>query len=369
MKIRTIIVDDTIAYRKIMTQVVKQFEEIELVDTAINGVDALRKLKDNNIQLVLLDVFMPEMDGVATLKEIRKNYPDILVIMISGQTTRNADITIKALELGAIDFILKPSGGNATLNMAELKIRIKNILQLVRIKLKLSSIKSTINKTASSSRIKSSSFINKSSIVKPSQRVTGALPKTFRLLAIGSSTGGPEALNKFIVNLPQDLPVPVVIVQHMPPVFTKFLAESLNKKSKLTVVEASEGMKLEARKVYLAPGGKHMIIRNIGGEHIIGTNENPPENSCRPAVDVLFRSIANIYKDSGVLAVILTGMGHDGLKGIKALKRKRCLCITQKASSCVVYGMPKAVDDEQLSDKSIAIEQMASNVESLIKGT
>ncbi len=368
MKIKTLIVDDTIAYRKIMTQVVNQFEEIELTGTAINGVDALRKLKVSDVQLVLLDVFMPEMDGVATLKEIRKYYPHILVVMISGQTTRNADITIKALELGAIDFILKPSGNNAVVNMAELKLRVKTILQLVRIKLKLHAIQSNIKKTAVSG-IKKPFVPTTSSFVKPPQRLSTSLPKTFRILAIGSSTGGPEALNKFIVNLPQDLPVPVVIVQHMPPVFTKFLAESLDKKSKLKVVEAMEGMKLEPKHVYLAPGGKHMIIRKIGGEHIIGTNDNPPENSCRPAVDVLFRSVASVYKDSGVLAVILTGMGQDGMKGVKALKRQKCFCITQTAATCVVYGMPKAVDDAQLSDRSVDIEKIASNVESLIKGT
>lgn len=355
MSIKTLIVDDSIAYRKILTEVANKFQEIQVIGSAPNGAIALKKLEGSSIQLVLLDVFMPEMDGVETLKHIRKDFPKTLVIMVSGQTTRNADITVRALEMGAIDFILKPKGKSPEESMSQLKRDFQSILQLVRIKLNLQSFGPSIAKGT-----------YKKPMISGLKKVSQA--GSYGVVAIGSSTGGPEALGKVIPNLSADLSVPVVMVQHMPPVFTRFLAESLDKKSRLNVVEGKEGMELKPGCVYIAPGGKHMTVRSFEGKKILGLNENPPENSCRPAVDVLFRSLTSSYTTSNVLAVILTGMGQDGLNGVKALKRQGCYCITQSAATCVVYGMPRAVDEAGLSDKSLPIDSIYFHIQSLLKG-
>jgi len=166
--------------------------------------------------------------------------------------------------------------------------------------------------------------------------------------------------------LPANFPVPVLIVQHMPAYFTKSLAESLNKKSALTVIEAPENAEIRSGTVYIAPGGKHMIVRNVNGIRVIGYSDAPPENSCRPSADVLFRSVALHYGDTGVLSIILTGMGNDGCHGVRVLKKYKCYCITQSESSCVVYGMPRAVDEAGLSDQSLPLEQIPSRMQLLV---
>ncbi|EKD28143.1 MAG: hypothetical protein ACD_79C00418G0003 [uncultured bacterium] len=360
MSIKTLVVDDSVAYRKILSEVLKAFNEIELTGTAPNGKIALDKIAMHSPNLVLLDVFMPEMDGIETLSEIRKKYPSIYVVMISGQTTRNADITVQALEMGAIDFIMKPKGQDPNENFEQLKKDFIPILKLIKIKLNISFIKPLGEKPVGMPVVSAPHI--------PPPHLKRIVPAVFSLLAIGSSTGGPEALGKVIPFLPANLPVPVVIVQHMPPVFTKFLAESLNKKSQVNVLEAEEGMELTVGKVYLAPGGHHMIIRQEGQKKIICLNDNPPENSCRPAVDVLFRSIANTYGNNGILSVVLTGMGQDGLNGVRTLKRHNCYCITQSSSTCVVYGMPRAVDEAGLSDKSLPVDQIPVFIQSILKG-
>jgi two-component system chemotaxis response regulator CheB len=203
--------------------------------------------------------------------------------------------------------------------------------------------------------------------IKPVSSIAANLPRSFGVCAIGVSTGGPEALSRLIPAISDPLPVPILCVQHMPPMFTKSLAESLTRKSKISVVEASEGEVVTAGIMYIAPGGHHMVVRNKDGKVVIGLNEEPPENSCRPSVDVLFRSVANTYGERGILGVVLTGMGNDGCSGMRVLKRKGCYCITQSEQTCVVYGMPRAVDEAGLSDKSIPLESIAGEIESLMK--
>jgi len=188
-------------------------------------------------------------------------------------------------------------------------------------------------------------------------------PKRIALVAIGSSTGGPEALTKVLPLLPGDFPLPILIVQHMPPLFTASLAANLNKRSALTIKEAEDGEPIEVGKVYIAPGGRHMVMRppQDGGPATIGLNDAPPVKSCRPSVDVLFRSIAAV-QGGNVLAVVLTGMGDDGSDGVAALKRKGCYCITQSEKTCVVYGMPRAVDEMNNSDEQVDIENVAARI-------
>ncbi len=346
-----LIVDDTILYRKMASDVASHFKEVEVVGTAPNGDLALKKLELNQVDLVLCDVHMPGKNGVETLIEIKKRFPQTQVVMMSGISTPSADITIQALEKGAIDFIQKPNSGSVQENINRLKSDLKVVLRLVQI------------------RLTTSKILDNKQVQKPDSKpipkkaiISTPVPKKFSIIAIGVSTGGPEALNQLIPALPKDLPVPIVIVQHMPPKFTQSLAESLDRKSKLRVVEGRESEKIKPGTVYIAPGGQHMVLREKDKSLLIGLNNGPPENSCRPAIDVLFRSVASAYGKKGILAIVLTGMGNDGASGMRTLKRKGCFCITQSESSCVVYGMPKAVVEAGLSDKSLPLDEISLEI-------
>jgi two-component system chemotaxis response regulator CheB len=190
------------------------------------------------------------------------------------------------------------------------------------------------------------------------------VPRRVDVIAIGSSTGGPRALEEIITKLPASMPMPIIVVQHMPPVFTKSLARNINEKSELHVCEASEGERPVAGKVYIAPGGRHMLLEKDGdGEPEIRVNDDPPENSCRPSADVLFRSLCSVYRPERVLCVVLTGMGSDGAKGVKALQdRGGGYCITQSEKSCVVYGMPRAVVEAGLVCEVLDLEEIAARI-------
>ena len=361
MALRTLIVDDTVTYRKILGDVLKDIPDIEVVGTAPSGVIALKKLAQEKVHLVFLDVHMPDMDGVETLKRIKQEFPAIAVVMVSGVTTRGADSTITALELGAVDFIRKPDSSDAQANLNQLKSDIQSVLRLVNLKTMTGPTRFPAQVQAKTSPVIGAV------LRKDAAPSTVALPRSFVVCAIGVSTGGPEALSKLVPAFTGPLSVPIFCVQHMPPMFTKSLAESLSKKSKIKVVEATEGELVLPGVMYIAPGGHHMVVRQKDSKMVIGINDEPPENSCRPSVDVLFRSIAAIYGERGILSVILTGMGNDGCSGVRTMKRRGCYSITQSEQSCVVYGMPRAVDEAGLSDKSMALEGIAPEIENLCK--
>ena len=358
MMLKTLVVDDTVTYRKILGEALKDIPDIELVGTAPSGAIALKKIAQDPVHLVLLDVFMPDMDGVETLKRIKKDFPGVAVVMVSGATTRSADITIEALSLGAMDFIRKPDGPDVAANIAQLKNDVATVLRMIKLR-QLTSKADTRTKGPSIAPAADDRSLRPGSAF-------AAVPHSFGVCAIGVSTGGPEALSNLVPAFSGPLSVPVLCVQHMPATFTKSLADSLAKKSKFNVVEASEGEPALPGIMYIAPGGRHMVVRKKDGKVVIGLNDGPPENSCRPSVDVLFRSVAATYGDRGVLAVVLTGMGSDGCNGVRSLKRQGCYCITQSEQSCVVYGMPRAVDEAGLSDKSISLEAIPGQVERLL---
>lgn len=362
MAIRTLIVDDTVTYRKIISDVMAKFDDVEVVATAGSGSIALKKLAMIPADLVLLDVNMPDMDGLETLKRIRSQYPLMLVVMVSGSTTRSAQTTIQALEIGAIDFIPKPEGQDFAASMQQLSASFAPVLRLVQMRMHTAGIRREPVSVVGHKPV-SPVPIAVPIRADASSGTAMSMPRVFGVLAIGVSTGGPEALNKLIPALPANLSVPVLMVQHMPPMFTKSLAESLDRKSPLHVKEAEEGEAIVKGTVYIAPGGRHMTVRRKDdGVVVVALNDGPPENSCRPAVDVLFRSVATTYGDKGVLSVILTGMGSDGCNGVRALKRKGCCSITQSEASCVVYGMPRAVDEAGLSDRSLGLEQIPAEI-------
>ena len=359
LPLRTLIVDDTVTYRKILSEVVSSISEITLTGTAPNGEIALKKVRLGRPDLIFLDIHMPEMDGIETLKKIQSIDPGIAVVMVSSISSRSTKDTIEALQLGAIDFIRKPDGPDVQKNLEGLRNEIRAVVRLAELRIHTGRLHLPF----------------KTPPVIPEHIHSGKtdhteireIPQSFAICVIGVSTGGPEALNKVIPGIPADFPLPILIVQHMPPMFTRSLAESLSKRSCLQVIEASDCDLIKQGTVYIAPGGKHMVVRMHNGSAVIGLNEEPPENSCRPSVDVLFRSAAAHFGDKGVLAVVLTGMGSDGLNGIRMLKRKKCFCITQSASSCIVYGMPRSIDEAGLSDKSLSLENIASAVDSLAR--
>ncbi len=353
MNINTLIIDDTVTYRKIASEVAASFSDVTVVGTASSGRLALKKMEQRPVDLVFCDVHMPEMDGVETLSQIKKRFPQTQVVMMSGISSRSAEITIRALEMGAIDFVKKPTDSSVQQNIIHLTKDFATVLRLVKIRL------STRGIAKEAPRPKP----EPEATPKPKKaKITVSTPRVFGICAIGVSTGGPEALNKLIPELPRNLAVPIVLVQHMPAHFTQSLAERLNQKSTLAVREARDGDPLKPGTVYVAPGGRHMIVRNSESLPVIGINDQPPENSCRPSVDVLFRSVANVFGDLGILTIMLTGMGNDGVKGVRSMKRKGCFCITQSEASCVVYGMPRAVDEAGLSDVSLPLEQIVKEV-------
>lgn len=375
MTLRVMIVDDTVTYRSILKETLSKASMVEVVATARHGEDALAKLNTQPVDLVLLDVEMPIMDGLTTLKEIKRLYPKISVVMVSGVDPNSANITINALEAGALDFVTKPDFGSMAKNIQHLRNTIIPITEHLNSKINKSlPSQATLTKNNHTVEQKEKSFSPKSSsslraVAPPPKRPRGLHSSRFspQILCIGVSTGGPSALKQVIPKLSAHLNMPVVVVIHMPEVFTRYLAESLNRESALQVKEAEHLEVLENNTVYIAPGGRHLVFEKSQelGLHCI-VNSDPPENSCRPAVDVMFRSVAHHYK-SGALAIIMTGMGSDGLKGVSALCQSSDghHVMTQSESSCTVYGMPKAIDDAGLSDESIELNKIAERITQL----
>lgn len=360
MSLKILIVDDTVVYRHILSEVVKKFPDIDSVETAPNGALALRRMELRPADLVLLDVQMPVMDGLETLKHINTRYPATYVVMVSGCSIELAHITMKALRMGALEFIRKPEGNDREANKQQMYNELKSIITIVK------------TKTAWHEQKKTPAIIPQPIAPSPTPekekvRQRYPIPKSFGIVVIGVSTGGPKALAQLVSGLDASFPIPILVVQHMPPNFTAALAEDLNKKSTLKICEAYENMPITPGSLVIAKGGQHMVARIKDGNRVIGINDEPPENSCKPAVDVLFRSVAHHYSAQGILAIIMTGMGSDGLSGVRMLKRKNCYCITQSAETCVVYGMPRAIDEVGLSDESVELQNIASRISMLVK--
>ncbi len=346
-KIRVMVVDDAVVVRRIVTDVLAADPEIEVVGTAPNGRLALGKLAQLAPDVITLDIEMPEMDGLETLVELRKNHPRLPVIMFSTLTERGAAATLEALARGASDYVTKPANVGSV-NLA--KERIRDAL--------IPRIRALCGRVALPSRPASPAPPKPAN---PAPAPRPALPLRMDVLVIGVSTGGPNALADLIPRLPEDFPLPIAIVQHMPPVFTKFLADRLSNASKLTVREGEEGGVLEAGVVWVAPGNYHMILRRDGDQVRVGLNQAPPENSCRPAVDPLFRSAVDLYGNR-TLGLILTGMGQDGLIGAGAIRSAGGQVLAQDEVSSVVWGMPGAVVGAGLADQVLPLERIAAEL-------
>lgn len=363
--LNVLIVDDTVTYRSILSNIVTNIPDAAVAGTASNGKTALAKLEHMKVDIILLDIEMPEMDGLETLGILNKTHPEIGVVMVSGLSKSSADITIKALELGAIEFIPKPDGTNVQDSKEELQLKLTQVFRHFRSKrlARPSTIKPVSPPTPT---LSAPSVPKPVTNLPPNPPTIKAPPGHFDVLVIGVSTGGPNALSEVLPLLPDDLNIPILLVQHMPPIFTESLASSLNRKSKLNVKEAAHHDLVVPNSVYIAPGGKHMEVFKEGNEVRILIHEGPPENSCRPAVDVLFRSISSVY-GKNVLSLIMTGMGSDGALGVKNLKQTGCYSLIQSEKTCVVYGMPKAVEELRLADETVDLPLLAQRITQLVK--
>ncbi len=331
--VRVLIVDDSVTVRLCLSEALARDAEIEIAGTAANGRVALARIERDAPDVVVLDLEMPEMGGLETLRNLRRDFPALPVIVFSALTQRGGAATLEALSLGAADYVTKPQSSGGSTGLAAvcdgLATRIK-----------------FFGRTRTPSRH-----------ACPRRSAAAGL-EPVELVAIGTSTGGPNALEAVLSELPADFPAPIVIVQHMPPLFTSLLAERLNSRSPLRVVEARAGDRLCGGTASIAPGGHHMIVARRRGLASIEIHDEPPENSCRPSVDVLFRSVAIAY-GKAVLAVVLTGMGQDGLAGAAEIARGGGEIIAQDEPTSVVWGMPGAVARAGLAHQVLPLRDVA----------
>ncbi len=335
-----LVVDDSVVIRRVVTDELSADPEIEVVGTAANGQIALTRMTQTKPDLVILDIEMPEMDGLATLAAIRKSYPRLPVIMFSALTERGASATLDALALGATDYFTKPSGPGG----------VEESRRVIREQL-VPAIK----------QICAPKPVVPALVVRPVAGQVGVPPGPVEVVVIGVSTGGPNALAEVFGALPADLPVPILIVQHMPPMFTRLLAERLTASSKVPIEEATTGAVVRPGRALIAPGNFHMLVARDGLQVRAVLNQEPPENSCRPAVDPLFRSAVKVYR-GGVLAVVLTGMGQDGLRGSELVREARGQIIAQDEATSVVWGMPGFVVRAGLADKVLPLSLVANEI-------
>lgn len=352
-KFRVLVVDDAVVFRRLLSEEISRDPALEVVDTAANGRIALAKMSQVNPDAVILDVEMPEFDGLATLAELRKTYRRLPVIMFSALTERGASATLDALALGATDYFTKPSsaaGVEASLEVirTELVPKIKALCTIER------------ERVETAGRPRVTAAVKPLTGVAAAGKLRGQIDGA-GILAIGCSTGGPNALTEFFARLPADFPLPIVIVQHMPPMFTQLLAERLSAQFPIRVHEGHSGAELRAGHAWIAPGDYHMIVVRDGDKVRILTHQDPPENSCRPAVDVLLRSVARAY-GANSLTAILTGMGQDGLRGCEALREAAGKIFAQDEATSVVWGMPGCVVRAGLADRVLPPALIADEI-------
>jgi two-component system chemotaxis response regulator CheB len=372
-KIRVLIVDDSAVMRRIIMNSLMKHPEIEVVGTAANGLLAIDAINRSNPDIVTLDVEMPEMDGITALREIRKIYPVLPIIMFSSLTQRGAKATMDALTYGASDYVGKPQ---ASADPADAyKVLEENLIPKIKALCQRATgdgNKPTSIKERGAARREALSIpvpekitaIPSAQAASPGTKVTrpeGRPLYPVDALCIGVSTGGPAALMKVFEMWRTPLSVPIFIVQHMPPKFTTLLAARLTEVGVIPVQEPYEGQEALAGQAYLAPGGYHLELRRKGTKVLMHLNEDPPENSCRPAVDVLFRSAAKVYGQS-LLAVVLTGMGYDGLRGAEDIIRSNGVVLAQDEATSVIWGMPGAIAQADLAEKVLPLEALPDEI-------
>jgi two-component system chemotaxis response regulator CheB len=340
--IRILVVDDSVVIRKLLSDTLSGDCGLEVVGVASDGRIALAKIPLLKPDLITLDIEMPVMDGLETLAAVRKLYPKLPVIMFSTLTERGASATLDALSLGASDYATKPSNTGSPAVAIE-RIRTELIPK--------------IKALCGMAMLGVARLPGPRSAVKVRVRYNPRI----EIVAIGTSTGGPNALAEVLPRIPSDFPVPIVVVQHMPPIFTRLLAERLASRSSIPVEEGGAGVILTPGHAWIAPGNFHMNVVRAGLDRRLNLNQGPPENSCRPAVDVLFRSVALAY-GANVLGVVMTGMGSDGVLGAQDIRDAGGNVIIQDEASSVVWGMPGLVHASGLADASYPLDHLATEI-------
>lgn len=344
MKIKVLVVDDSAFMRKVISDMISSDPNMEVVATAKNGEEALQMIVGHKPDVVTMDIEMPKMDGLTALKQIMEVSP-MPVIMLSSLTTNGAVETLKALDYGAFDFITKPT---SLVKVSTPEVR-EELLSKIRI--------------ASKTKISRPLFTPRETrVVTPTDNKPSISKSKFRkLIAIGTSTGGPRALQDVIPLLPKDIEAGILIVQHMPPGFTKSLAERLDGMSQIRVKEAEDGDVIHAGVAYLAPGDSHIKVTKQGGQFVIKLDNGERVSGHKPSVDALMYSIASL-SDRNVIGVIMTGMGADGADGMSKLKQNRGYIIAQDEESCVVFGMPKSTIKLGVVDKVVSLSNIANEI-------
>jgi len=356
--LRVVVVDDSLIYRKVVRDTLAMIPGVEVVASAANGAIAIDKIQSLKPDLVTLDFEMPELDGPGVLAWMRTNKVSAKAVMLSALTSEGATATLQALEAGAFDFVVKPCGSDQEKNRLELKNALARQVEAVRSQLGRGRLLTGRGGEAHAVRQPARSpGYTKRSPVRPGDR-------RIAIVGIGISTGGPDALRTMLPRLPADLPVPVVLVQHMPPVFTKSLANSLDKLCALRVYEAEDGQIVRRGEVAIAPGGKQMrIVPTASGDARVELTDDAPVQSCRPSVDYLFDSLAVGYENR-TLAVIMTGMGYDGADACARLSQRGAPVIAQNEASCVVFGMPRRPVEEGVADVVAPLDRIADTIRS-----
>lgn len=352
-KAKVLIVDDSMLIRRLVCEALAADAAIEVVGEAANGRIALQKLPQLNPDLVTLDIEMPEMDGLATLREIRAAYPRLPVVMFSALTERGAADTLEALHNGASDYVTKPAGA-AGKAVAQQRIR-EDLIPKIR---SLCHVDTGARVLAPAMRRE-----RPGPIFAPTRSAKRPIDSDARVdvVAMALSTGGPNALAEILSALPADFPVPIALVQHMPNVFTRLFSERLNGQTALAVVEAAEEQIVERGTVYVAPGDFHLSLRRRGNSIVTALNQEAPEHSHRPAADVLFRSVAEAY-GAHALALVLTGMGEDGLRGSEEIHRAGGCVIVQDEATSLVWEMPGHVARAGLADAVLPLGEVAGEL-------
>ncbi|OEC02518.1 chemotaxis protein CheY [Lysinibacillus sphaericus] len=374
-KSKLLVVDDSAFMRKLISDFFVGNSRVEVVGTARNGKDAIKKIQTLKPTVVTMDIEMPEMNGLDALNEIMTICP-VPVVMLSSTTQRGAENALTAIEYGAVDFVAKPSG---TISLDLHKIQSELVHKVEQASL----VPISKLKKPSISKRQQEPIVSPTSVRKELSKERKVIPPvnvnatgtnvtkghiewskvSKKIVLIGTSTGGPRALQEVITKIPKTIQAPILIVQHMPAGFTKSLASRLDQLSEITVKEAEQGDILQNGVAYIAPGGYHLRLRKVGTSFgIVLDNHEPPRSGHRPSVDVMFEDVSQ-FKDFDKVAVIMTGMGYDGSKGLKALKNTgNVVAIAESAETCIVYGMPKAAVETQLVDEVADVDDIAQTI-------
>ncbi len=366
--LRVLVVDDTILYRKVVADVLGELPGVVVVGSAHNGKIAMKRIAELKPDLLTLDIEMPEMDGLAVLRQMAIDAPQVGAIMLSAYTRKGSEMTIKALELGAFDFIPKPQTNTLQENRAELK---KAITPMIKAFSRLREVRRILKgKRKNVPGLNTTRKVSGGNTGVMKQPASVHLSPRSKVVTIGISTGGPVALGRFLPELPADLGVPLLIAQHMPPVFTESLARNLDNHCAITVKEAVDGEKIVPNTAYIAPGGKQMKVANdvFKKAKIIRITNDPPENGCAPSADYLFRSVAEHF-GANATGVIMTGMGSDGTNGLQQMKEKGAFIIAQDEASSVVYGMAKKPVAMGIVNMVVPLNQIAGQIRRTVPRT